>query len=162
MGLNLKSRHCYVVLIDLPEALPFEIKPLVKPDEIAKIDTKTINAEKELFDFVSKLEKNFKEEFSFIGEDIIGEKFYRRFLFPKSGFMEIMYQAPVAIIAHFLDIKRAKDFANALKKTLEETITDKKILTILKNMIELNTEKEEVLTYEKWSKMREIRGLVEV
>lgn len=158
----MKTKHCYVVLIDLPEALPFEIKlTSAKPGEIAKADIKTANAERELFNFISRLEKNFKEEFSFIGEDIIGEKFYKRFLFPKSGFMEIMYQAPVAIVAHFLDIKRAKNFANALKKTIDKTIVDEKIKMILKNMVEVNTEKEEVLTYEKWSKMREIRGLAE-
>lgn len=158
----MKTKHCYVVLVDLPEALPFEIKLIsAKPGEIAKADIKTANAEKELFNFISKLEKNFKEEFSFIGEDIIGEKFYKRFLFPKSGFMEIMYQAPVAIVAHFLDTKRAKNFASALKKVIDQTIVDEKIKMILKNMIEVNTEKEEALTYEKWSKMKKIRGLVE-
>lgn len=158
----MKTKHCYVVLIDLPEALPFEIKKvLTKPSEIKEVDHESEKVEKELFNFLSKLEKNFKEEFSFIGEDMIGEKFYKRFLFPKSGFMEIMYQAPVAIVAHFLDVKRANNFANALRKTLGRTIKDKKILTILKNMIEINTEKEEVLTFDDWSRMREIRSLVE-
>ncbi|MDI6807294.1 MAG: hypothetical protein QMD14_05865 [Candidatus Aenigmarchaeota archaeon] len=159
----MKSKHCYVVFIDLPEALPFEIKKvLTKPEKIKEVDEETTKAERELFNFVSKLEKNFKEELSFIGEAIVAEKFYKRFLFPNSGFMEIMYQAPVAIIAHFLDIKRARSFASALKRTLEQTITDEKILTILKNMVEVNMEKEEALTYEKLSKMREIRGLAEV
>jgi hypothetical protein len=157
----MKSRHCYVVLIDLPEALPFEIMVGSKPGDISRIDGKELKAEKELFSFVSELEKNFKEKFSFIGEDIIAEKFYKRFLFSKSGFMEIMYQAPVAIVAHFLDCKRASKFANALKKTIDKKIKDEKLNTILKNMVEVNSEKEETLTYEKWSKMREIRSLSE-
>lgn len=157
----MKSKHSYVVLIDLPEDLPFEIKKIsIKPTDLT--DTKeSARAEKELFGFISKLEKNFKEETSFIGEDIIGEKFYKRFLFPKSGFMEIMYQAPVSIIAHFIDINRAKSFATALKKTLDQTVTDEKIKNILKNMVEVSTEKKEVLTYDKWSKMKEIRSLAE-
>jgi len=156
----MKSKHCYVVLIDLPEALPFEVKEtLTKPSKMKKVADETHRAEGELFNFVSKLERNFKEEFSFIGEDIIGEKFYKRFLFPKSGFMEIMYQAPVAIVAHFLDTRRANRFAKALERAIEQTIKDGKILMILKNIIEVSSEKEEVLTYEKWSQMREIRGL---
>lgn len=111
--------------------------------------------------FLTKLEKNFKEEIFFIGEDIIAEKLYKRFLFPKSGFMEIMYQAPVSIIAHFIDMKRANRFALALKKTLNHIVTDEKIRSILTNMVEVNTEKEEALTYDKWSKMKEIRTLSE-
>jgi adenylate kinase family enzyme len=159
----LKIKHTYVVLIDLPEALPFELKlTKAKPEELKELDHESKKSEEKLFEFVSKLEKNLKEEFSFIGEDIIGEKFYKRFLLPKSGFMEIMYQPPAAIIAHFLDIKRAKAFAKALKKTIDQTIADDKLKTILKNMVEVNTEKEEVLTYEKWSKLKEIRGLTEV
>ena len=157
----MKSKHCYVVLIDLPEALPFEIKPPSKLSELAKIGKDSIDAEKGLFKFVTLLEKNFKEDFSFIGEDIVGGKFYKRFLFSKSGFLEIMYQAPVAIIAHFLDKKRAEDFAKALKTTLKQTVKNTKVLTILQNMVEVNSEKEEPLTYEKWTKLREIRGLVE-
>ncbi|HKZ45597.1 MAG TPA: hypothetical protein VJ343_02735 [archaeon] len=158
----MKSRHCYVVLVDLPEALPFEIKKeLTKPDQIKEVDGEVEKTEKELMRFLSNLEKNLKEELSFIGEDVIAEKFYKRFLFPKSGFMEIMYQAPVAIVAHFIDSKRAKNFANALKKTIDQTIDDEKLKMILKKMVEVNSEKEEVLTYDKWSKMREIRSLTE-
>ena len=157
----MKSKHCYVVLIDLPEALPFEIKPSSKLSELAKIGQKSVDAEKELFSFITLLEKNFKEEMSFIGEDLVAGKFYKRFLFPKSGFMEIMYQAPVAIIAHFMDKERADEFARALKKTLKQTVKNAKLLNILQNIIEVKSEKEEPLTYAKWTKLREIRGLVE-
>jgi hypothetical protein len=158
----LKSKHSYVVLIDLPESLPFTIKKdLTKPDEIKEVDGESKRSEKELLIFLTRLEKNFKEQISFIGEDIIAEKLYKRFLFPKSGFMEIMYQAPVSIIVHFIDMKRAKNFASALKKTLSQTVRDEKVKNILVNMVEVNTEKEEALTYNKWSKMKDIRSLSE-
>ena len=159
----MRTKHTYVVLIDLPEALPFEFKMIkTKPDGdgLRLLDGETKKTEEELFKFVARLEKHFKDEFSFIGEDIIGEKFYKRFLFPKGGFLEIMYQPPAALIGHFIELDRAKKFAEALEKVIDETVEDNKIKTILKNLIEINTEKEEPLTYEKWGKLAKIRGLV--
>jgi hypothetical protein len=159
---NLKSKHSYVVLIDLPECLPFTIKKeLTKPEEIKEVDGESKKSEKQLLIFMQKLEKNFKEEISFIGEDIIAEKLYKRFLFIKSGFMEIMYQAPVSIIAHFIEKKRAETFAQALRETLKQILKNEQLKNILVNMVEVSTEKEEALTYEKWSKMKEIRSLSE-
>lgn len=158
----MKTKHTYVVLIDLPEALSFEVKPEKQSTGFLKrIERKTDHSETELFNFISVLENNFGEEFNFIGEDVIAEKFYKRFLFQKSGFLEVMCQAPVAIIAHFIDPDRARKFSEALKKTIEETVKDEKAKTILKNLVELNTEKEESLTYQKWSKLAVIRGMVE-
>ncbi|MDI6826229.1 MAG: hypothetical protein QMD36_03485 [Candidatus Aenigmarchaeota archaeon] len=157
----MKSKHTYVVLIDLPEALPFEFKlTKTKPGELKELDHVSKKSEEELFKFVTRLEKQFKEEFSFIGEDIIGEKFYKRFLFPKGGFLEIMYQPPAALIGHFIELDRAKAFARALEKVIDETVKEEKVKMILKNLIEVNSEKEEPLTYEKWTKLTKIRGLV--
>jgi len=157
----LKSKHTYVVLIDLIEMLPFEFKlTKTKPDGLDKLDGEAKKSEEELFKFVTKLEKHFKEEFSFIGEDIIGEKFYKRFLFQKDGFLEIMYQPPAALIGHFVEPNRAKIFAKALEKVIDETVKDNKAKMVLKNLIEINTEKEKPLTYDKWSKLSKIRGLV--
>lgn len=157
----MKSKHTYVVLIDIPEALPFEFKlSKTKPEELEKLSNIAKKSEEELFKFVTRLEKHFKEEFSFIGEDIIGEKFYKRFLFPKGGFLEIMYQPPAALIGHFIKLDRAKSFAKALEKVIDETVEQTKVKMILKNLIEVNTEKEEPLTYEKWTKLTKIRGLV--
>lgn len=156
----MKSKHTYVVLIDIPEALPFEFKPKkIGPDGLPELDGAAKKTEEELFKFVKKLEKHFKEEFSFIGEDIVGEKFYKRFLFPKGGFLEIMYQPPAALIGHFIKLDRAKKFAKAIGKVIDETIKQAKVKMILKNLIEVKTEKEEPLTYEKWTKLTKIRGL---
>jgi hypothetical protein len=157
----LKSKHTYVVLIDLPEALPFEFKLIkTEPDSLDELDGEAKKSEEELFKFVTRLEKYFKEDFSFIGEDIIGEKFYKRFLFQKDGFLEIMYQPPAALIGHFIEPNRAKAFAKVLEKVIDETVKEEKAKMILKNMIEVNTEKEEPLTYETWTKLTKIRGLI--
>lgn len=157
----MKSKHTYVVLIDLIEVLPFEFKlTKTKPDGLDMLDGEAKKSEEELFKFITRLEKHFKEELNFIGEDIIGEKFYKRFLFKKDGFLEIMYQPPAALIGHFVESNRAKKFAKALEKVIDETVKDNKAKMVLKNLIEVNTEKQEPLTYEKWSKLTKIRGLV--
>lgn len=154
----LKNKHSLVTLVDLPEALPFVIK---KKKNIKFILETSDEDTKKLFDFVVLLEKGFGEEFSFIGEDIIAEKFYRRFLFSNGGFLEVMSEPPATIIAHFIDEKRAKKFASALKKVIEGTIKDETIANMLKNTIEVSTEKEETLNYNKWSEMKEIRKMIE-
>lgn len=157
----MKSKHNYVVLIDLPEALPFEYADdKCKADKILDFKTNAEKAEMELFNFIYRLERNFNEEISFIGDDVIGEKFYKRFLFSKDGFLEVMYQRPAAIIAHFIDENRAKKFADAMKKAIEQTVKDKKLVMILQNTIEVNKEKGEALTYQKWAKIAKIRDMV--
>ena len=157
----MKSQHTYVVLIDLPEALPFELKLQDSIRNVDKIDIQAQKSESELFVFIKELEKNLNEELVFIGEDVIAEKFYRRFLFQKSGFLEIMYQNPVAIIAHFIDEKRAQNFAQGLKTTIDNVVKENKTKNILKTLVEINTEQQDILTYQKWSKLAKIRGLIE-
>ncbi|MBD3156034.1 MAG: hypothetical protein GF368_05275 [Candidatus Aenigmarchaeota archaeon] len=156
----MKSKHTYVVLIDLPEALPFEL-PMIKtdPTNIGELNQKTEKSEKALFKFIEKLEKEFGEEFSFIGEDVIGEKFYKRFLFPKGGFLEVMYQTPAALIAHFIEKDRAENFSKSLKKIIDKTVDEDKVKMILKNLVEVNTEEEDSLTYDKWTKLTKIRSM---
>lgn len=95
-----------------------------------------------------------------MGDDIIEDKFYKRFLFEKNGFLEIMYQTPAAIIAHFIDEKTAKRFALASKKTIKQTVKDSKACMILQNLIEVKKQKEDLLTYEKWSKITKIRRMI--
>jgi hypothetical protein len=154
----LKFKHSYVTLIDLPEALPFVTR---KKKEIKFILDAGEEDIKKLFEFIKILEKEFGEEFSFIGEDIIAEKFYRRFLFPKGGFLEVMSEPPAAIIAHFIDEARAKRFAIALKKAIQKVVSDKTAANILQNSVEVSTEKEDALTYKKWSELKDIRKMVE-
>jgi hypothetical protein len=163
----MKTKHSYVTLIDLPEALPFEVRlekkkahSKAKKSKVKEILTEGSENTKKIFEFIELLEKAFGEEFSYIGEDIVGDKFYKRFLFPKGGFLEIMTQAPAAIIAHFIETKRAKKFATSLKKVITKTIEDKTSANILKGLVEVASEKEEPLTYEKWSELKEIRKII--
>lgn len=158
----MKTKHSYVTLVDIPEVLPFEVKPRkggrkIKVEKLLNEDDENT---KKIFEFVELLEKAFGEEFSYIGEDIVGDKFYKRFLFPKGGFLEIMTQAPAAIIAHFVENRRAKKFAAALKKVITKTVEDKTSVSILKGLVEVASEKEEPLTYEKWSELKEIRKII--
>lgn len=153
----MKSKHSYVVLIDLPEVLPFETKRKKGIKEILEMGEEDI---KKVFEFVVLLEKEFGEEISFIGEDVIAEKFYRRFLFPNGGFMEIMTEPPAAIVAHFIEIRRARKFAEALKRVLNKVVKEKTIRDILKKSVEVSSEKEDVLTYKKWTEMKSIREMI--
>jgi hypothetical protein len=157
----MKSKHSYVVLIDLPEMLPFELDTAnITPQNLDKLEKTTAKSEDELFRFITDIEKGFRKEFSFIGEDVISEKFYKRFLISGGGFIEVMYQRPAAIIAHFIEEKRAVEFAKSLKGIIKKSVKDEKAAMILQNLVEVNTEKEEPLTYKKWSQLTQIRGLI--
>ena len=163
----MKTKHSYVTLVDLPEALPFEarlekkgVRGKAKKPKVKEILNGNDENTKKIFEFVELLEKAFGEEFSYIGEDIVGDKFYKRFLFPNGGFLEIMTQAPAAIIAHFVENRRAKKFAAALKKVIAKTVEDKTSVSILKGLVEVASEKEEPLTYEKWSELKDIRKII--
>jgi len=98
------------------------------------------------------------EGFVFIGDDVIGEKFYYRFLLKKSGFFEVMTNPPVALVAHFIDQRHAAKFADALRKTIDRTVKEKKARDMLKNIIEVSSGKDS-LGYGKWSKLRKIREM---
>jgi hypothetical protein len=143
----MKIKHSFVVLLDLPEILPFSISE----EEGPKME--------ELGDFVDNLSEKLVENIYYIGQDTIGEKFYERFLFEKGGFLEIMVQAPVAIVAHFVEQKRAERFAEALREVILG-IKDKVAPMLAKN-IEVQTEKEQPLDYKTWSKLRRIREAVQ-
>lgn len=155
-----KLKHAYVSLLDLPEALPFGIMNSKEYSNVKEMDADQLRqqeSDKKLFEFVELMRKEMKEEFVFIGDDIIGEKFYKRFLFEKGGFIEIMTGVPVAISAHFTAINRANLFASALKKAIANTVAEKKFSEILENTLVVNEEESYKLTYETWDKVRQIR-----
>ncbi len=144
----MKTDSCFVSLLDISEVLPFSRK---KENEDGAILA-------DLNRFMTIVERQFKDKIVFIGEDVIGEKFYYRFLFKKGGFVEVMTNPPVAIVAHFIEKKRANKFAEALKKTIDKTVREKKSREILKNVVEVSEGKES-LGYGEWSKLRNIREL---
>src|SRR3989344_8922737 len=98
-------KHIFISALDISEQLPFAVKEGKNLQESMKQQDQ---AKKELLKFISLLEKNFKEEISYLGVDVIGEKAYERFMFKGSGFFEVMVEAPVALMAHFPDKKRAE------------------------------------------------------
>lgn len=150
----LKVKHYYVNLLDAPELLPFTIK--LSKDLTATFE-KQDKSKKELEKFIELLAKEFKEPVWYMGFDVIGEKFFERFLFEEGGFLEVMMEAPLAINAHFVHEKRAKQFAKALKKTLQKILPKKPIAKMLLENIEIGSEELDELKVKEWDKLKKIR-----
>ena len=89
--------------------------------------------------------------------DVIGEKYYERFLFEKGGFLEIMMEAPVAINAHFCHKKRANDFEKAVKSVLSKTLKKDAISKMFIDNIKAASESDENIKVETWDKLKSIR-----
>lgn len=71
--------------------------------------------------FLKILEKKFKEVIWYIGTDVLDEEnITERFMFKKSGFMEISLKTNAEIKAFFSSKKRALKFINAYEKTRKE------------------------------------------
>src|SRR3989338_6475141 len=150
-------KHFYVTLLDLPEALPFTFNPSGNFEDLDEDAKAEIRAELKLRRFVSALMKKFGEDFAFIGDDIIGEKFYKRFLFEKNGFLEVMTGVPAVISAHFTTKARAEKFAKALRETIKKQLTNEKARAILLSAVEVSEDDASRLSFEKWEKLRSIR-----
>ncbi|MFP4402953.1 MAG: hypothetical protein ACLFPJ_01210 [Candidatus Woesearchaeota archaeon] len=150
----MKTKHIFVPALDVGELVPFLVKE--KNNLIDSIKEQK-RAKTELEKFIEILQKNFKEKIYYIGMDI-DEKTYERFIFEKSGFLEVMIESPLALVAHFIKEKRAKNFHVALKKSLFEILPKNKISELFINSIEVQTEKEQMLTYYKWNKMKKINN----
>lgn len=150
-------KHFYVTLLDLPEAMPFTFTTSEDISNLESDEKIERTAEKRLITFVSVLTKKYGEKFAYIGDDIIGEKFYKRFLFEKNGFLEIMTGVPAVISAHFTTEKKAKRFALALKATIQQQVKNEKARGVLVAGIEVSEDEASRLSFEKWEKLREIR-----
>ncbi|RLI99758.1 MAG: hypothetical protein DRP03_02610 [Candidatus Aenigmatarchaeota archaeon] len=153
------KRHWFVTLIDLPEALPFVVKESEIAKEVFGENVKGSYIEK-LISFIKAIENEFGYEVAYVGEEAKADKYYTRFLFKDGGLLEIMIQAPCAIIAHFIEREKAERFAATLRNVLDRVVKDKTMCQLLKDSIELSSATDEALTYEKWSEMRNIRELV--
>ena len=150
----MKTKHIFVPALDVEEILPFAVKKTkILKDNIAEQE----RARKELVSFIDKLEKNYKEAVYYIGMDIIEAKTYERFIFEKGGFFEIMVESPLAMNAHFVHYKQAEKFCNALKKTLKSALKKSPVADMFISSIEVNSEHDDSLTYEKWDKMKSIK-----
>lgn len=154
-------KHFYVTLLDLPEALPFSFTPSDEFKDLELDSKKEAEADTKLMRFVSLLKKKFGEDFAFIGDDIIGEKFYKRFLLEKNGFVEIMTGVPSVVSAHFTNKQRAEKFAKALRETIKKQVTSEKAKSILLTAVEVSEDNSSRLSFEKWEKLRDIRSSAE-
>jgi hypothetical protein len=152
----MKTKHVFVPALDVGEILPFVAKKKKSLKENLKEQERS---KKELEKFINKLEKNFKENIWYMGFDVIAEKSYERFIFNKNGFFEVMTEAPAAMVAHFLNTKRANKFCEALKKTLKQMMPKSYVSKNFIDSIKPEVEQSEVLTVNKWTTMKKIRGL---
>ncbi|MBD3203873.1 hypothetical protein GF327_06240 [Candidatus Woesearchaeota archaeon] len=150
----MKSKHIFVAALDVGEILPFSIKDIEKLAEQIKEQER---AKKELEKFIGILENKFDEPVWYMGTDIIGEKYYERFIFDNGGFFEIMQEPPVALNAHFVHEKRAEKFHESLKDSLKQLLPDSPISDMFLNSIEIKTQEADSLTVHKWTKMKNIR-----
>ena len=152
----MKTKHIFVPALDVGELLPFAVK---QTRDIRKSLEEQEKSRKELVNFIDKLEKNWKENIYYIGMDIIGEKSYERFIFPKGGFFEIMVEEPIALNAHFVDQKRAEKFLQSLKKTLQQILPKNSLSKLFIESIQIQDEHDSSLSVEQWHRMQEIRDL---
>ena len=151
----MKTKHIFVPVLDVGELLPFVIKKKGKLQENIKEQER---AKAELIKFIDKLEKNYKESIYYMGMDIIESKTYERFIFENGGFFEVMTESPLAMNAHFINEKTAKRFCSALKKTIKLILKGNPMSKMFLDSIEVQTEADQSLTYEKWDRMKSIKG----
>jgi hypothetical protein len=151
----METKHIFVASLDVGEILPFVVK---KTKTLQENIREQERAKKELIKFIDKLEKNFKEPIYYMGMDIIEAKAYERFIFENGGFFEVMVESPVAMNAHFVHDKKAEKFCEALKKTFKLVLKKDKVSEMFINSIEVNSEQDQSLTYQKWDMMKGIKG----
>ena len=81
-----------------------------------KFDDTINNLEK----FLKTLEKKFGEIIWYIGTDFFSDDINERFMFKKSGIMEITIKKDTELNAFFTTKKKAENFIKALRKTLKK------------------------------------------
>ena len=150
----MNTKHIFVPALDVGEFLPFGIKETTKLGDQIKEQER---AKKELEKFIIMLEKEFGEPIWYMGTDIIGEKYYERFIFENGGFLEVMMESPVAINSHFVHENRAEKFREALKNSMSKILPESPITNMFLESIELQSSDDETLTVHKWNIMKNIR-----
>jgi hypothetical protein len=142
----LRLKHYCLAFIDTKTILPF-VK--YEYNKQGSIKNTSIN-KKEIEKFISILQKQFRERI-ILTESI--ENSYR-FLFEKSGFIEIQLDAPVIINVHFSSSRRTKHFRKAflntikiiygaekMKKVKSSLILTKESTTIIKSLRNISRER---------------------
>ena len=152
----MKTKHIFVSALDVGELLPFTVR---KSKTLALDIKEQERARLELVKFIDLLSREYHEEIFYMGMDIIEAKTYERFIFAKNGFFEIMTESPLAMSAHFVDKRNADRFCAALKKTLAKLLKKDAMSQMFIDSIEVSEEEDESLTYQKWDRMKGIKGM---
>jgi len=151
----MKTKHVFVAVLDVNEIMPFAVS---KEENLEKGLQEQEKYREELVKFIDLLEKNFKQKVYYMGMDIIEAKYYERYMFDKNGFLEVIMDKPVAINAHFTEEKNADKFKEALKKTLIKVLPESPVSQMFVESIQVQTQKEQSLTYNTWTKLKDIRN----
>ena len=151
------TKHTFVSLLDAGEILPFVPKESAGLEETLK-DHKRLKDEIERF--VKILQRRFGEKIYHLGSEIIEGKSFQEFMFQGSGFLEISWQAPIAINAHFHDKQRARHFATALKSAIRQIVQPSMELEIFLSSIDVKDEHETSIQFQNWAAMSNVRGML--
>lgn len=151
----MEIRHYCVSLLDVPEVLPFGFE---KNENVLDMFDKIDFAEGKLLEFMSDLEKEFKENIYRLGQDMIGGKLYKRYMFKKDGFLEIAMEKPSAIIAHFITKERGRRFAESLARVIPKYVKGE-IADLMINDISVTFQEKEELNHYKLAELRKLRDV---
>lgn len=149
----MKSKHFFVPVLDVAGLIPFAIK---QNHDVAESLEQHDKCQRELEKFIKFLDSSFRETVWYMGFDVIGEKFYERFMFDKGGFFEIMMEYPAAMVGHFTNEKRAEKFAAAMRKALAKILPKTTAARLFIEDIKASSAGEYELKVEKWSKIKDI------
>ena len=92
----------------------------IKPESKEQVFSNFDNVIGKMERFLRILERKFGQVIWYIGTDIMENQVTERFLFDKSGFMEIILKKHTSLKAFFPQKKHAEKFAKALRKTLKK------------------------------------------
>lgn len=125
-----------VVLVDFSGLLPFKLEKteiLTRQEQVSQ---------ENLERFLIGLERDLKEEFVYLGSDLLETKLFHRAIL-KTGLLELLIGTPVTLLAHFKEKDKAQKFKDTLQKTLEAFVP-KELAPMLKESIEIKKIQKEI------------------
>jgi len=153
----MKIKHCCVSVLDVPEVLPFGFESEAEGGVRDLLDYND-HSDEVLSHFMSDLERELGEGVYTLGMDVVGDKFYRRFLFEKGGFAEVAVERPCAVVAHFISLERGHSFAEALSKVIGKYVKGE-IGDLLIGDIQVSFQEESELSNYKLAELRKLRNV---
>ncbi|RME53202.1 hypothetical protein D6783_02665 [Candidatus Woesearchaeota archaeon] len=144
------TNYHVVSLIDVNELLPFVKRVRQNTDEPTKEEEAKLQAE--LDRFFSTLKRYYHTPIHYIGDERRYGKHLERYLINKTGFIEIMVEAPLHLNAHFISKREAETFAQALKKTLFETVPASPVRSMFIDSVRVQDKKASA-TYQTYDKL---------